>query len=208
MLQSIRLGSWALRGDGREDRTTINDEPYNYKNTLTIRSEIEWVDEWIDLPSLTEFKGDFWNFQYIGSVILESMDLVFDWCRYPSIIVWWNRLRWLLLLVHLFPQILKYAFSHFLIIRCCCSRIIHQTQKRLRLIPIPLFPFFLTNRLDVHEPLNTQSINRQLPHRFKQARFHSIHFQRDHRLREECEEWNPVTCESRSLETPPEASSI
>ena len=27
-------------------------------------------------------------------------------------------------------------------------------------------------------------------------------------LREECEEWNPVTCESRSLETPPEASLI
>ena len=26
--------------------------------------------------------------------------------------------------------------------------------------------------------------------------------------RGECEEWNPVTCESRSLKTPPEASSI
>ena len=74
--------------------------------------------------------------------------------------------------------------------------------------PHPLFPLSLTNRLDVHEPPNTQSTNRQFPHRFKQARFHSIHFQRDHRLREECEEWNPVTYESRSLETPPEASSI
>ena len=58
--------------------------------------------------------------------------------------------------------------------------------------PHPLFPLSLTNRLDVHEPLNTQSINRQLPHRFKQTGFHSIHFQRDHRLGEECEEWNPV----------------
>ena len=28
--------------------------------------------------------------------------------------------------------------------------------------PHPLFPFSLTNRLDAHEPLNTQSINRQL----------------------------------------------
>ena len=74
--------------------------------------------------------------------------------------------------------------------------------------PHSLFLLSLTNRLDAHEPLNTQSTNRQLPHRFKQARFHSIHFQRDHRLREECEEWNPVTCESRSLKTPPEASSI
>ena len=75
--------------------------------------------------------------------------------------------------------------------------------------PHSLFLLSLTNRLDAHEPLNTQSNNRQLPHRFKQARFHSIHFQRDHRLREEeCEEWNPVTYESRSLETPPEASSI
>ena len=45
MLQSIRLGSWAFRGDSREDRTTVNTEPYNYKNTLTMRSEIEWSDE-------------------------------------------------------------------------------------------------------------------------------------------------------------------
>ena len=71
--------------------------------------------------------------------------------------------------------------------------------------PHLLFLLSLTNRLDAHEPLNTQSINRQLLHHFKQARFHSIHFQRDHRLREECEEWNPVTCESRSLKTPSEA---
>ena len=40
-LQSIQLGSWALDGDERDDRTTISDEPYNYKNTLTMRSEIE-----------------------------------------------------------------------------------------------------------------------------------------------------------------------
>ena len=51
-----------------------------------MRSEIELVDEWIDLPSLTEFKGDD-NFERIGSVILESMDVVFDWFRYPSIII-------------------------------------------------------------------------------------------------------------------------
>ena len=157
MLQSIRLGSWAFRGDGRNDR----------QNTLTMRSEIEWVDEWIDLPSLTEFYGGSFNFGNIGSVILESSDLVFDWCRHPSIIIWWNPIRSLLLLPHLFLQILKYSFSHFLILRCHCSRISHQTQKQIPLIPIPLFLLSLTNRLDVHEPLNAQSINRQLPHHFK-----------------------------------------
>ena len=78
MLQSIRLGSWAFRGDSREDRTTVNTEPFNYKNTLTMRSEIEWSDELKDLPSLTLFKGEFKNFYRIGSVILESSDLVFD----------------------------------------------------------------------------------------------------------------------------------
>ena len=40
-LQSIQLGRSALQGDGRDDRKTISDEPYNYKNTLTMRSEIE-----------------------------------------------------------------------------------------------------------------------------------------------------------------------
>ena len=40
-LQSIRLDSSALDGDWGDDRKTISDEPYNYKNTLTMRSEIE-----------------------------------------------------------------------------------------------------------------------------------------------------------------------
>ena len=40
-LQSIRLGDGALNGDGGDDRKTISTKPYNYKNTLTMRSEIE-----------------------------------------------------------------------------------------------------------------------------------------------------------------------
>ena len=40
-LQSIQLGTWALDGDRRDDQKTISDEPFNYKNTLTMRSEIE-----------------------------------------------------------------------------------------------------------------------------------------------------------------------
>ena len=39
-LQSITLDKWALDGDGHDDRWTISDDPYNYKNTLTMRSEI------------------------------------------------------------------------------------------------------------------------------------------------------------------------
>ena len=90
MLQSIQLDRWALEGDDGDDRKTISYEPYNYKNILTMRSEIEWIDEWIDLPSLTLFKGNGGNFYAIGSVILESMDLVIDKCRYLSIIIQWN----------------------------------------------------------------------------------------------------------------------
>ena len=93
-----------------------------------MRSEIECVDEWIDLPSLTQFKGNI-IFYYIGSVILESMDLVFDWCRYPSINIRWNQIRCLLLRFHLFPPILKYSYFHFLIIRCYWFRELPQLWK-------------------------------------------------------------------------------
>ena len=40
-LQSIRLNYEALLGDSRDDRKTISNPPYNYKNTMTMRSEIE-----------------------------------------------------------------------------------------------------------------------------------------------------------------------
>ena len=40
-LQSIQLDKYALYGDSRADRKTSHEEPYNYKNTLTMRSEIE-----------------------------------------------------------------------------------------------------------------------------------------------------------------------
>ena len=40
-LQSIQLDYYALHGDGCAGRKTIEDEPYNYKNILTMRSEIE-----------------------------------------------------------------------------------------------------------------------------------------------------------------------
>ncbi|KAK8817791.1 hypothetical protein WA538_004505 [Blastocystis sp. DL] len=62
-LQSIQLDDYALAGDDDDNRKTINNEPYNYKNTLTMRN----------LPSLTELKGYYWNFYAIGSVILENI---------------------------------------------------------------------------------------------------------------------------------------
>ena len=40
--------------------------------------------------------------------------------------------------------------------------------------PHPLFLLSLTNRLDDYKPSNTQSINHQLPHRFKQGSTQSI----------------------------------
>jgi len=92
-LQSIELDHQALHGDGGDDRKTISEAPYNYNNTLTMRSESEWIDEWIDLPSLTSVSGGWNNLEVIGLVILESVHWVFDWCRYPSIIIQWNRLR-------------------------------------------------------------------------------------------------------------------
>ena len=44
-LQCIQLGQEALSGDARDERQTIEEEPYNFKNTLTMKSEIEWIDE-------------------------------------------------------------------------------------------------------------------------------------------------------------------
>ena len=40
-LQSIQLDEGAFEGDGDDDRKTISNYPFNYKNTLTMRSEIE-----------------------------------------------------------------------------------------------------------------------------------------------------------------------
>ena len=40
-LQSIDLDEYALSGDDRDDRKTISTAPYNWKNTLTMRSDIE-----------------------------------------------------------------------------------------------------------------------------------------------------------------------
>ena len=129
-----------------------------------MRSEIEWAYEWIDLPSLTTFILRRENFTCIGSVILESSHLVVDWTRYPSIIIWWNPF-WYGLLgrpfpVHLFPPILKYVFSHLIIIRCSCSRISYQKQNQVPLGFISCFIHSLiTLHVAAHETLNNRFTN-------------------------------------------------
>ena len=44
-LQSIQLGSFALDGDDSDDQRMISKIPYNYKNTLTMRSDNERIDK-------------------------------------------------------------------------------------------------------------------------------------------------------------------
>ena len=74
-LQSIHLFESAIYGDWRDEQKTISDEPYNYNNTLTMRSDCDYHHEWIDLPSLTTFNGNGTNFYTMGSVVLESNQL-------------------------------------------------------------------------------------------------------------------------------------
>lgn len=40
-VQSIQLGDGALNGDNGNDRKTISDPPFNFKNTLIMRSATE-----------------------------------------------------------------------------------------------------------------------------------------------------------------------
>ena len=80
-LQSMILGSHAFMGDNSADRKTTSVLPYNYKNTLTMRSMVIWMNDWIDLPSLTEFRLNFGaNFQHMGTVTIESR-VSFHWQR-------------------------------------------------------------------------------------------------------------------------------
>ena len=45
-LKSIRLGDYSLRGDSNDDRKGRIDIPYDFMNTLTMKSTNEWL--WID----------------------------------------------------------------------------------------------------------------------------------------------------------------
>ena len=82
-LQSIWLGFYALEGNDRDNNKTINEEPYNYKNTLSMKSNHSLIfTHQSDLPNLTIFIGTC-NFKNVGSVILESSFSTFFQFRYP-----------------------------------------------------------------------------------------------------------------------------
>ena len=38
LLNTLQLGERAINGDSRSERQTILDEPFNYSNTLTMKS--------------------------------------------------------------------------------------------------------------------------------------------------------------------------
>ena len=144
-----------MAGDDDDNQKTISTEPYNYKNTLVMRSKIWWNDELSDLPSLISFKGNLMSFERIGSVILESSGLVVDWSRHSSA-VWRNSIQWSVLLQHLFPPILKYSFSPFITIRCYCSRISYQKQNQVPLVLFFCIYSILITFIATHESLNNQ----------------------------------------------------
>ena len=70
LLQSVKLGDGAFRGDS--NRKTINEYPYNYNNTMTMNSDGNWQIVYLDIPSLISFVGGSGNYQYFGSVVFES----------------------------------------------------------------------------------------------------------------------------------------
>ena len=86
----IDFASHAFEGNAEENRQTIRDEPYNYKNTLTMKSWIRSSNRRIDLPLLVSFTGDNYIFHYVGSAFLESNELRVHRCRYSSLVFWWN----------------------------------------------------------------------------------------------------------------------
>ena len=45
MLESVSLGGSVFGSDDREARQTIDEEPYNYKNSLTLKSKSMHKDE-------------------------------------------------------------------------------------------------------------------------------------------------------------------
>ena len=54
---------------------SIDKYPYNYMCSLTMKSGNANICNFLDLPSLTTVNGDEGNFEYMGSVELESMTL-------------------------------------------------------------------------------------------------------------------------------------
>lgn len=71
-LFSIAINDDAFYGDCSFARETTFEAPYNYKNTLIMRSVGKRRNERADLPALAELRGGQCIFRFIGSVFLES----------------------------------------------------------------------------------------------------------------------------------------
>ena len=85
LLQSVKLGDLAFLGD--YNRKTINEYPYNYNNTMTMKSDSNWQNVYLDLPSLISFVGGRGNYLYFGSVIFESTISLALFSRYSFTVI-------------------------------------------------------------------------------------------------------------------------
>ena len=89
LLQSVKLGNKAFGGDS--NRKTINEYPYNYNNTMIMKSDGNWQNEYLDLPSLISFVGGgSENYRYFGSIVLESVFSLALLSRYSFTAIQWH----------------------------------------------------------------------------------------------------------------------
>ena len=80
-LHSIELDYCALRGDERGEQKALKEKPYNYKNTLRMKSGCGVIGIMTDLPSLTSFKNIDATFSSSGLLRLRvRIDGVFPGC--------------------------------------------------------------------------------------------------------------------------------
>lgn len=124
-LRSINLGVGALAGDGNESQKLVQSEPFNYNNTLLMRSRIDCDNQWWDLPALTSFTGTGFNCLYIGSVVVESHIWRIEWNRCTSPPVFPNHIWRLQFLLYVFHSIHKYSYCFRLTVWCIRTVIRH-----------------------------------------------------------------------------------
>ena len=92
-LHSIELDYCALRGDERDEQKALKEKPYNYKNTLRMKSGCNASGVMTDLPSLISLNSYRCNCQFIGSVTVESTDSWSVSCRCFSVVMAWDSYR-------------------------------------------------------------------------------------------------------------------
>ena len=115
LLQSVKLGDWAFSGDS--NRKTNDEYPYNYNNTMIMKSDSNWLKEYIDLPSLISFVGEgSENYHYFGSVVFESVFSLALLSRYSFTAI--QQYSVVEFLLYLFASFFKFIIFILLMIRC------------------------------------------------------------------------------------------